>query len=183
MTFHKPQSFKRLTPTVSAGSMADIAFLLLIFFLVTTTIVQDKGLLVRLPPWVNEPVTADVNERNVYSILINANNEILAENELIPRDQLEESIISFITNPQNISNAPVSPDKAIISIMNDRNTSYHLYLEVYDLVMAAYHTIWNEEALRSYGIQYDRCDKSQRKEIKKTYPQVISEAEPKEYAI
>ncbi|MCB0660276.1 MAG: biopolymer transporter ExbD, partial [Saprospiraceae bacterium] len=93
-------SNRRLANEINAGSMADIAFLLLIFFLVTTTITEDKGILVKLPPDVSEPSPPiSINERNVLHVLINADNELLVQGEMINISQLKERTKLFITNP------------------------------------------------------------------------------------
>ena len=100
----KKSSRDRLSNEVNAGSMADIAFLLLIFFLVTTTIEEDKGVLVRLPPWSEEePDILKFNKRNVYSILVNANNDLLVRGEPKQVGDLREDIKEFIMNPTKLS--------------------------------------------------------------------------------
>ena len=129
---------KRMTTPVSAGSMADIAFLLLIFFLVTTTIVQDKGLLVKLPIWTEDNIPVDINERNVLSILVNAENQILIEDKPSSISEIRDQMIQFITNPNQLSTYPSSPEKAIISISNHRDTDYKTYVAVYDQIKSAY---------------------------------------------
>jgi len=129
----------RMKAEVNAGSMADIAFLLLIFFLVTTTIAVDKGVLVKLPPWSNEPPPEmKLNSRNVYSVLVNANNDLLVRGEPKKLDDLREDTKIFIMNPQKLDNMAEIPTKAIISLKNDRGTSYETYLEVYNELKAAY---------------------------------------------
>ena len=110
----------RMKQEVNAGSMADIAFLLLIFFLVTTTIDVDKGVLVKLPPWSNEPPPElKLNSRNVYSVLVNANNELLVRGEPKSVDNLREDTKIFIMNPRRMENMAENPKKAIISLKND----------------------------------------------------------------
>jgi|GEM_PF-4523410 len=84
---------EKLNQEINAGSMADIAFLLLIFFLVTTTIAEDKGVLVKLPPWVEEDQPEQViKERNVLTVLINAQNQLLVEGEEMDIDDLREAV-------------------------------------------------------------------------------------------
>jgi len=164
----KKSSKDRLTNEINAGSMADIAFLLLIFFLVTTTIVQDKGITVKLPPWSEEEVDATkLKTRNVFSVLVNANNQLLVRDE-----------------PANIEelNLAEKPTKAIISLKNDRGTNYETYLEVYNELKAAYNELWNEEAQRKYGTDYsDKMPREYKKAIKGKIPFVLSEAEPTSY--
>ncbi len=175
----KKSSKDRLSNEVNAGSMADIAFLLLIFFLVTTTIAEDKGVLVRLPPWSDEP--ADVlkfKERNVYSILVNANNDLLVRGEPKRVEDLKEGIKEFIMNPTKRSDLAESSEDAIVSFKNDRGTKYATYLEVYNEVMAAYNELWDEYANAKYGKDYEFLTKEQRLAVREVIPKKLSEAEP-----
>ncbi|MCE2789368.1 MAG: biopolymer transporter ExbD [Saprospiraceae bacterium] len=167
---------------INAGSMADIAFLLLIFFLVTTTIAEDKGVLVKLPPWSNEPPPEmKLNSRNVYSVLVNAQNQLLVRGELMDISELKDNTKVFISNPQQLSNMSESPTKALISIKNDRGTEYATYLEVYNELKAAYNELWEEAAMARFGNNLDECTSAQQKEIRDAIPLVISEAEPTKF--
>lgn len=169
----------RMKPEVNAGSMADIAFLLLIFFLVTTTIDVDKGVLVKLPPWSDEPPEElKMTTRNIYSVLVNANNELLVRGE--PKDikKLRTDTKEFIMNPKRRDDMAESPKKAIISLKNDRGTSYETYLEVYNELKAAYNELREEEAMRRHGKSFDFLSNEQQREIRSKIPLVISEAEP-----
>lgn len=174
---------KRESPEVNAGSMADIAFLLLIFFLVTTTIDADKGITVKLPPWSEEPPDPQrLNERNVFSVLVNANDELLVRGEPADINQLRERAKEFIMNPQQRSDLAVKPTSAIISLKNDRGTRYKAYLEVYNELKAAYDELWDEESQRMYGQPYSDALGTQRKNaIKLKIPFVLSEAEPTDF--
>lgn len=162
----------RTSQEVNAGSMADIAFLLLIFFLVTTTIASDKGILNILPPKQDPnqpPPEVELNERNIFNILINANDQLLIEGEFrTTTDGLTEEIKSFILNFGNpdednlslFNGLPASlrslagrsaessdfpgPGGAVVSIKTNRGTSYEIYLEVLDLVKKAYFEIYGE---------------------------------------
>ncbi len=165
---------------INAGSMADIAFLLLIFFLVTTTIAEDKGILVRLPPWSDEePDITKLKERNVYSVLVNANNQLLVREEPMRISQLRENAKEFISNPRRLENMSESPKNAIISLKNDRGTNYQTYLAVYNELKGAYDELWDELAQKRYGEPYsDDMPFAQRKAIKGEIPMVLSEAEP-----
>ena len=170
---------ERKAPEVTAGSMADIAFLLLIFFLVTTTIAVDKGVLVKLPPWSNEPPPEmKLNTRNVYSVLVNANNELLVRGE--PKDikNLREDTKIFIMNPRKLEDMAEKPTKAIISLKNDRGTKYETYLEVYNELKAAYNELREEESQKKHNKSYEFITRDQQKEIRNEIPLVISEAEP-----
>ena len=175
----KTSSRDRMKNEVNAGSMADIAFLLLIFFLVTTTIAEDKGVLVRLPPWSNEPPeNLKMNTRNVYSVLVNADNQLLVRGNPMNVDDLKDATKAFIWNPTNDPDKAEKPTKAIISLKNDRGTKYKTFLTVYNELKAAYTELRNEESERRYGKLYEYLDRAQRDEIKKIIPVVISEAEP-----
>lgn len=176
----KNSSRSRMSNEINASSMADIAFLLLIFFLVTTTIDVDKGILVKLPPWSNEPPEEmKLNTRNVFSVLVNANNDLLVRKEPAELSNLRERAKEFITNPQKLENLAERPTKAIISLKNDRGTNYETYLEVYNELKAAYNELWDEEAQRLGHDSYsDDLPYATRKEIKGKIPMVLSEAEP-----
>tara|TARA_Y100000385_G_scaffold289814_1_gene360495 strand:+ start:8805 stop:9356 length:552 start_codon:yes stop_codon:yes gene_type:complete len=175
----KKSSKDRLSNEINAGSMADIAFLLLIFFLVTTTIVSDKGVLVKLPPWSEEePDIAKLNERNVYSILVNADNQLLVRGEPTQLRDLRENTKIFIMNPEGRPDMSEDATKAIVSMKNDRGTQYETYLEVYNEVMAAYNELRDEAALSRHGKAYEFLTKDQAKAIRTAIPLIISEAEP-----
>lgn len=166
---------------VNAGSMADIAFLLLIFFLVTTTIDIDKGIRVMLPPFVDDVELTDVSSKNVLSVKINAQNQLLVEGEIMEVPELRATTKHFIMNPNNDLDKPSKPTKAVVSLQNDRGTNYEIYLEVYNELKAAYHELWNEKANNMYGIAYENLDKVRQKQIRSLIPLVISEAEPTDY--
>ncbi len=176
----KTKTRDRMNNEINAGSMADIAFLLLIFFLVTTTIAEDKGILVRLPPWSDEePDITKLKERNVYSVLVNANNQLLVREEPMRIAQLRENAKEFISNPRRLENMSESPKNAIISLKNDRGTNYETYLAVYNELKGAYDELWDELAQKRYGEPYsDDMPFAQRKAIKGEIPMVLSEAEP-----
>jgi biopolymer transport protein ExbD len=167
---------------INAGSMADIAFLLLIFFLVTTTIAEDKGVLVKLPQWSEEPPPEmKLNSRNVYSVLVNAQNQLLVRGEQMKIEDLKNNTKIFIANPDKRSDMSENPQKAIISIKNDRGTKYNTYLEVYNELKAAYNELWEESAMSKFGKNLNELTNAQQKEIKDAIPLVISEAEPTKF--
>lgn len=175
----KKSSKDRLSNEINAGSMADIAFLLLIFFLVTTTIVEDKGILVKLPPWSEEePDIAKLKERNVFSVLVNADNQLLVRGEPTVTSELRGKIKEFIMNPERLENMSEDPTKAIVSLKNDRGTQYQTYLEVYNEVMASYNELRDEESLKRFGKEYEFLAKDQSRTIRDAIPLILSEAEP-----
>ncbi len=190
-------------PEVNAGSMADIAFLLLIFFLVTTTIETDAGLDRMLPPI--EPPEDDVviKQKNIFQVSINKDNQLLADDELTELKNLRSKAVAFLDNNGDNSCAyckgakdPESsdnPTKAIISLKNDRETKYSTYITVQNELVGAYNELRDREAMRLFGTPYvkleadylnpetDKDEKEELKEkvlkIKELYPQKLSEAE------
>ena len=178
----KKSSKDRMSNEVNAGSMADIAFLLLIFFLVTTTIAEDKGVLVRLPPWSEEPPEVlKFKTRNVYSILVNANNDLLVRGEPLKIENLKEGVQEFILNPERRDDLAESSVDAIVSLKNDRGTKYETYLNVYNEVKAAYNSLHNQEAQRKFGKDYEFLTVPQQKEVRAVIPMKLSEAEPSKF--
>ncbi len=176
----RKSSRDRLSNEINAGSMADIAFLLLIFFLVTTTIAVDKGITVKLPPWSEEPPEdVKLKGRNVFRVLVNANNELLVRGEPAQVNGLRERAKEFIINPQQREDLAEKPTKAIISLKNDRGTNYETYIGVYNELKAAYNELWNDEAQKLIGKPYsDDLPIEIKRQIKGKIPFVLSEAEP-----
>ena len=175
-------SSRRGLPEINAGSMADIAFLLLIFFLVTTTMDVDTGIARKLPPMPEDEQIEDdsqIHAKNIYVVLINANNQLLVEGELMDISQLRGDAKDFIDNNGKDPNSSENPEKAIISLQNDRGTEYMTYIRVQNELAAAYNELRNKAALNKFGERYANLNKTQKKEIRKMYPQKISEAEPK----
>jgi len=175
------KSSRRLRPEVNAGSMADIAFLLLIFFLVTTTILSDSGILVRLPVWNDEPITEKVSDKNTFTIKINKKDQLLIEGERANLSILKTRLKEFILNPSNDPNMPDKPTKAVISLQNDRGTTYDMYLQVYNEIKAANRELWDAQARKNYGFAYKDLSIAQQKNIRNEIPFIISEAEPTDY--
>ena len=148
---------KRSAPEVNAGSMADIAFLLLIFFLVTTTIETDSGISRKLPPIEDSPEDVKIKQKNIFTVLLNGRDQLLVEDELMELKDLRSSAVKFLDNGGdgtcdycNGSKDPSSsdnPDKAIISLKNDRETTYGVYISVQNELVAAYNELRNRRAL------------------------------------
>lgn len=185
----------RKLPEIPSASLADIAFMLLIFFLVTTTMDVDSGLERRLPPWVAEQPedTPPVKERNVFTVLVNKDNMLLVEGDVCRLEDLKSKAKNFL-NPNN--DGPNLPEKkteyveffgdtriltgsAVISLRNDLGTQYGVYLAVQNELIAAVNELRNDLARSKFGKLYENLESEQQKAIKKIYPQKISEAEPK----
>lgn len=184
---------KRATPEVNAGSMADIAFLLLIFFLMTTTMDTDTGLPRMLPPMVPAEVddAPPINKRNVFVVLINANNQLLVQGQYLSMGELKEKAKEFIENPMDKDDLPAKDlkevpffgeypiSKGVISLQNDRGTQYQQYLTVQNELQRAYTELRDELARKKFNKKFDECSPEEQDAIKEIYPQRISEAEPK----
>lgn len=185
---------RKMSADVNASSVADIAFLLLIFFLVATTMDVDSGLSRKLPPIPESGAEQDnkqIKERNVFVVLINSTDQILVEG--IPMDvhKLRENAKEFIVNPTNKDNLPekrpteidyfgeVMVSKGIISLQNDRGTSYGMYIKVQNELIAAYNEVRDNVAMQKFGKHFSDLPEDKQDAIKKYYPQIISEAEPK----
>jgi biopolymer transport protein ExbD len=185
----------RMNPEINAGSMADIAFLLLIFFLVTTTMDVDTGLRRLLPPPIdpNAPPPPPVRERNVFVVLVDQNDRLLVEGELGNIQTLREQTRNFLLNPTNDPTMPervmrtidnlgeIEVSRGIISLQNDRGTSYEMYIAVQNELAAAINDIRNDLSRERFGIRFDQLtDQDLVTAIRQAVPMAISEAEPKD---
>ncbi|TSE09750.1 MULTISPECIES: ExbD/TolR family protein [Aquimarina] len=199
---------RRAAPEVNAGSMADIAFLLLIFFLVTTTIETDSGISRKLPPPQEDNVEPPIlKEKNIFVVELNKNNDLLVEEAPMELKDLREAAIAFLDNGggkgadgctfcQGAKNPSSSdnPTKAVISLRNNRETNYATYIAVQNELVAAYTTLRNREAQRLFGksfvqmekdvkdVNYTGSKETLKEDIKKIqfmFPEKLSEAEPK----
>jgi len=196
---------RRSSPEVNAGSMADIAFLLLIFFLVTTTIETDSGISRKLPPIEEIEEDVIIKQRNIFTVLLNGKDQILVEDELMELEDIRAAAIEFLDNgggsgeeacdyckgkrdPKSSDN----PDKAIISLKNERETSYAAYISVQNELVAAYTHLRNIRAEDLYGESYSEMMKNYRdvnwpgnkqklkekiNNLRKEYPQKLSEVQ------
>jgi biopolymer transport protein ExbD len=203
---------RRENPEINAGSMADIAFLLLIFFLVTTTMNVDSGVSKKLsekPPI--DYVPPVIKEKNIFEVNINRNNELLVEGERMDVKDLREAAVKFIDNgggsgKPNEDGTPGTPcdycegersesssdhpNKAIISVQSDRGTEYGTYIQVQNELLRAYTVLRNRLCKKRYDISFDELEETYKDnksnedlkkkvdDIKKAYPQIISDAEP-----
>ena len=199
---------KRSAPEVNAGSMADIAFLLLIFFLVTTTIETDRGISRKLPPIpVEDIVPPVIKQKNIFTVIVNRNNDLLVEDQLMDLKELRQAAVEFLDNGGGVGeeacnycqgvkdpSSSDNPNKAIISLVNDIQTKYGTYISVQNELVGAYSFLRNREAQRLYGTDYLEMERNfndpnfngnkevlgkRVDEIQNMYPQKLSEAEPK----
>lgn len=171
------KKIRKPLPVVSAGSMADIAFLLLIFFLVATQISQDKGVSVILPEYYDGPVGKAI-DRDVLNIKINKDDQLMVEGEIVEIKQLNKLIQSFVMNPDHRNDYPQSSDKAIISLQNDVSTSYETYVYVYSIIQSSYKTMRMDLAQSMFGKDILALDQNQMNTIKSKLPMKVSEADP-----
>jgi biopolymer transport protein ExbD len=184
----------RQVQEINAGSMADIAFLLLIFFLMTTTMDIDSGITRKLPaPNQNQEENQEkIKERNVYIVLVNTYDQLFVEREVMDISQLRKGVKEFITNTSNNPNLSEKRDpeeieglgmvqisKGVVSLQNDRNTSYEKYIAVQNELVAAFNELRDEYSRAQFGMPFDDLDVERQTAIKKLYPQSISEAEPR----
>lgn len=186
---------KRKTPGLNTQSTADIAFLLLCYFLMVSTMDQNNGLQRRLPPMPDQNQKAEdqkVNRRNIIVVKINSSNRILAGNSPIDVSQLKDKIKEFLTNPSDDPNLPAREDteiegfgtypvsKGVISLQNDRGTSYQSYIAVQNELVKAVNELRDEFGKQQWGKAYAFLTEDQQTIVKKAIPQNISEAEPKD---
>ena len=185
-------------PQINASSMADISFLLLIFFLVTTSMDVNQGLARRLPapiPPDQKIEDKDINKRNLLVVKINSANQLMVQGQLMDVKQLRERAKEFILNANNADNFPKVYEEDfgapfgvvkytkdhVISVQNDVDTQYQAYLDVQNELVAAYNELREECAQKYFHKAYNELEEDQQKQIQKIYPQKISEAEPKNY--
>jgi biopolymer transport protein ExbD len=183
-----PRKKDRGGAEVNSSSMADIAFLLLVFFLVTTTIPNEKGLMLGLPQKQdpNEPPPeVKLKDRNLFKIRINSADKLLVEDEpLNDISQLKEMAIEHILNPNNSDQFAESPEDAIVSLKNDRGTSYEVFIKVLDQLQGAYYEIYGQRAGGLTADQYRNLDRKKPDELelynrgRKDLPMAISIAQP-----
>ena len=198
---------KRKLPEINASQMADISFLLLIFWLCSTTMSTDQGLSRRLPPPLPpnmEKTDVEVNERNIFVVLINSQNQLLVQGEPMDVKELRVKAKEFILNAENDVHKPelfevtadvldkneevvrtlsaVTTKNHVISLQNDRGTTYEKYIEVQNELVAAYNEIRDEYSKREFGGKlFNELSVEEQEAVQTIYPQKISEAEPKNY--
>lgn len=188
---------KRKVASINATSSADIAFMLLLFFLMTSSMDTDRGLARRLPPPVpkdQKKEDIDIKKRNLMVVLINSSNQILADGQYVELRQLKDMVKEFIENPYNDEKKPEKVEvdvpffgtlmvtkNHVISLQNDRGTEYQAYINVQNELAAAYNELRDDVSKRKFGKAFMDLDDEQQKAVQIIYKQNISEAEPKNY--
>lgn len=188
---------KREVPEINSSSTADIAFLLLIFFLITTSMDTDQGLARRLPPPPEENSKVEdqeIRERNILTVFVNFNDQLMVGNDYLSVDQLRQRAKDFIANPLNEDDKPekrpvevpffgtvMVTKNHVISLRCDRGTSYKTYIAVQNELVAAYNELRDELAQEKWQKNYADLNPEQQEAIREIYPQVISEANAKNY--
>ncbi|GAE15129.1 hypothetical protein IX307_001814 [Bacteroides pyogenes] len=188
---------KRKVPDINSSSTADIAFLLLIFFLITTSMDTDRGLARLLPPPPEEQDkqnTDKIKERNILQVYLNKDDALMCGNDYISIDQLRKKAKEFIANVNNEESKPEKTqknveffgptlvnDKHVISLQNDRGSSYQAYISVQNELVAAYNELRDELSQSKFQRNYADLNEEEQKAVREIFPQRISEAEPKKY--
>jgi len=186
---------KRRVPNLNNSSTADISFMLLIFFLITSSMGNDKGLTRRLPPPVDEKQeqkALDIKQRDLLNIKINARGEVMCGEDIVDGKELRKRVKTFIENKENNPNLPEKQQTDIpllggkcmvtrnhvISVQTSRETSYEAYFKVQNDIVSVYAELRNTLAKKHFGRTYASCSAEEQKAIREFYPQKISEAEP-----
>lgn len=184
-------------PSINGSSTADISFIMLLFFLLTTSMGTDKGIARQLPPAPTEDqedIMIDVNRRNMLRVLVNSSGQILANGEIMTVDQLKQKVKEFVVNPHNDPTLPeLTPEEFpyigqqmvtknhVISLTNNVDTRYADYIAVQNILTKAYNELRDEMAMRQWNQHFEDLPKEYQEVLVDLYPQKISEAEPREY--
>lgn len=188
---------KRKSPGINATSSADIAFMLLLFFLMTSSMDTDRGLARRLPqpvPKDQKKEDVDIKKRNLMVVLINSSNQILANGQYVELKDLKGMVKEFVENPFNDETKPEKIEvdvpffgtmmvtkNHVISLQNDRGTEYQAYINVQNELAAAYNELRDDVSQKKFGKAFMDLDDEQQKAVQMIFKQSISEAEPKNY--
>ena len=187
---------KRKTPGLNTGAMSDISFLLLTFFLLTSSINTEQGIPRKLPPPKTDDTKeqkVDINKRNVLNVVVNFRDEISVNGDIIMITDLKSRAKEFFANPANdpslpekqskpidgIGDFPVS--KGVVSLTNDQGTSYNMYVQVQNELQRAVNELRNETALQYFGKKFDGLDSAAQRAVSTAIPMNISEAPPIDY--
>jgi len=188
---------KKKVPGINSSSMADISFLLLTFFLLTSSINTEQGIPRRLPPPKEENAKdeiVDINQRNVLNVIVNYNDAVMVNGEPLPLSELKEKAKEFLANPTNSPKLPeknvihidnlgeYAVSKGVISLTNDQSTSYNVYVQVQNELEKAVNELRDQVSTQYFGKKYSVLDTAARKAIQKAVPMNISEAPPIDYS-
>ncbi len=172
---------RRKEGEIPAASLADIAFLILIFFLVTTTIDVDTGIGLVLPPKPEKnQKPPPIRERNMLKILVRNDGSVLVGDQPTTISQIQQKVVDFVSNNGKDPNMSESPQKAIVSVKSDRQTTYNTFIQVMDQITGAYDQLRDNLSRQLYGVPYKSLpnDSEKQEHIKKAIPENLSEAEP-----
>jgi len=191
---------KRKVPGLNQSSTADISFILLIFFLVTTSMDIDSGLPRRLPEWDPDAVDQilEIKERNVMTVLVNKSNEVHVKNGVLNRtidlSELKDIAVEFISNPNDDPNLPIKEEydiqgfrtvvttiKHVISLQCDNDTNYEVYFKVQHELSRAYSELRDAWCKQTFNQPYVECTEDEQTFARAMYSSKISEANPKTY--
>ena len=189
---------KRKTPKINSNSTADFSFLMLTFFLLTSSINSEQGIPRRLPPPSDKKEIADVNERNALTVLVNFKDELLVKSKVvdrvIPIEQLKDVAKEFLENPNNLSNLPLKKivlidnigeypvSQGVISLTNDQSTTYKMYIQVQNELQRAVNELRDQVSLNYFGKKYEQLDTAAQRSVQIAVPMNISEAPPIDYS-
>ncbi|MBR4919135.1 MAG: biopolymer transporter ExbD [Bacteroidales bacterium] len=188
---------KRKTPGLNTGAMSDISFLLLTFFLLTSSINTEQGIPRKLPPPKTDDtpeMKADINKRNVLNVLVNYLDQISVNGEVIPVSELKDKAKEFFSNPTNDPSLPekvskpidgigdFAVSKGVVSLTNDQGTSYNMYVQVQNELQRAVNELRDETSLQYFGKKYSALDSAAQRAVTAAIPMSISEAPPMDYS-
>jgi len=183
---------KRAFPEIPSASIADIAFLLIIFFIVSTTMDVDTGIYRLLPQWVDNVEAPKINKRNTFVVLINKKNDLAINGEFAQVSDIKDRLKEFILNPQDKPNLSEKKEEVIdgigtfmrsqgiVSLQNDRGTDYGAYMQVQNELVRGINELRDEYAGQRFGMKMSKLSEAQQEAVKKAFPTAISEAEPQE---
>jgi biopolymer transport protein ExbD len=188
----------RQAPQINSSSVADFSFLMLTFFLLTSSINSEQGIPRRLPPPSDTTTEVKINQRNVLTVLVNFKDELLVKNNLMDRiisiDQLKDVAKEFLANPNNSPSLPVKEiilidnigeyavSQGVISLTNDQSTTYRMYVQVQNELQRAVNELRDQVSVNYFGKKYEKLDTALQKAIQKAIPMNISEAPPIDYS-
>jgi len=188
---------KRKTPGLNTGAMSDISFLLLTFFLLTSSINTEQGIPRKLPPPKTDDtqeIKADINKRNVLNVIVNFRDEIYVNGEVMMVSELKDKAKIFFSNPTNDPSLPVKENKLIegigdfpvskgvVSLTNDQGTSYNMYVQVQNELQRAVNELRDECSLQYFGKKFSTLDSASQRAVTSAIPMSISEAPPMDYS-